>query len=120
MGKFRVKSGTSERITTAENVLFENTGIRLPYVTITSNYTATIADFLIRCDATGGVITITLPDATTCGGLLLNIKKIDASVNRVIIDGDASQTIDGQLTQNLPLQYENLTVMSNGTNWDIL
>lgn len=89
-------------------------------VTKTANYTATLSDYTILCDATSGAITITLPAASTSSGKIYNIKKIDASGNNVVIDGNASETIDGATTQTITAQWTNRTIQSNGTAWFIL
>lgn len=88
--------------------------------TKTANYTALQSDDVIRGDATSGAITITLPTAVGNTGEVFHIKKIDSSVNAVTIATTSSQTIDGALTQTLGVQYKNLTVVSNGSGWDIL
>ena len=87
-----------------------------------ANYTvlATDQNKLITVDATGGSRTITLLAAATAGsGFKIGIKKIDISTNTVIIDANASETIDGALTYTLSNQYEDVYIISNGTNWYI-
>ena len=81
----------------------------------TTTYTAVPGD-VIPCDATGGAFTVNLPAAS---GVVqsISIKKTDASVNAVTIDGNASETIDGATTRLLSTQYEAVTLWSNGTNW---
>lgn len=91
----------------------------LPVVSKTSGYTATGSDYLIKCDATSAAFTITLPAAASHSGRELTIKKADISGNAVTIDGNASETIDGQLTVKLGYRYESLTIQSDGTNWHI-
>jgi len=50
----------------------------------------------------------------------------DTSLNMQIIKNpygrrlNASETIDGSLTQIIYTQYESLTIQNNGTNWYIL
>lgn len=85
----------------------------------TANYTATLADEVIECDATGGAFTITLPAAANSTGLKLYIKKTDASANTVTIDGNASETIDGATTKALASQYASYTIICNGSGWSI-
>lgn len=76
-----------------------------------TSYTATKSDFTILANASAASITITLP-ATPLNGEFYNIKKIDATQNAVVVDGNG-HTIDGAATasiiaqwQNLQLQYE--------------
>ena len=86
----------------------------------TTAYTATTSDYTIRRDATSAAFTVTLPAAATCTGLILVIKKTDASVNAVTIDGNAAETIDGAATVAISTRYQSYTIQSNGTGWDIL
>lgn len=90
--------------------------------TKSANYPVVVADrnTLILGDSTSGTITMTLPDATVVGnGFLLSFKKLVAA-NSMIIAGSGGQTIDGGSTYTLIKQYESVTMVSNGTNWDNL
>jgi hypothetical protein len=81
----------------------------------TTTYTAVPGD-IIPCDATGGAFTVNLPAAS---GVVqsISIKKTDASINAITIDGNGAETIDGAATRLLSTQYEAVTLWSNGTNW---
>ena len=88
----------------------------------TTAYTALITDsvILVDDDTAAGDVTITLPSAATVGdGWALNVKKLGSTAS-VIIDGNASETIDGGLTATLASQYEAITIISNGTNWYVI
>lgn len=117
-------SGTIMRCRLADNSAFAPiaySGVQAGVVAAkTSAYTATSQDFFIPVDATSGSVTITLPAAASHSGRILNIKKIDASGNSVIIDGNSSETIDGATTQTTTTQWFNWTIISNGTAWFIL
>lgn len=92
-------------------------------VTKTSNYQSVEADRdkLIRADATSGTLTVTLVAAATAGdGFMQAIKKTDSSGNTVIIDGNASETIDGSTTLTLSNQNEVAVIISNGTSWNVI
>lgn len=89
----------------------------LPSSTKTAAYTATIDDGLILCDATSGAFTVTLPAVSGNAGLELTIKKIDASVNAITVDGNASETIDDAATASLASQYNSVTVVCDGVEW---
>lgn len=89
-------------------------------VTKTASYVATTADTVILCDATSGDITITLPTAVGISGKVFNIKKTNSNANSVTIDANASQTIDGDLTQIITSQYDSVTIVSDGSNWHII
>ena len=74
----------------------------------------------VLVDASGAARTITLPAATGVSRRTYTIKKTDASVNAVTVDGNASETIDGATTQPLALQNEYITIQCNGTAWFII
>jgi hypothetical protein len=88
--------------------------------TKTSGYTATATDYTILCNASGGAFTITLPAAASHTGRIYYIKKIDSSANTVTVDGNSSETIDDGLTAVLTVQYESITIQSDGSEWWIL
>lgn len=94
-----------------------NGGIALNVVSKTTTYTATTSDFLIKCDASGGDFTVTLPASAGVSGLILNIKNTVSGV--VTVDGNASETIDGSttVTVNNP---SNLQIISDGSNWIVI
>ncbi len=92
----------------------------LVLVTKTSNYTIVGADNVIICDASGGAFTVTLPTAVGRGGKVYNIKKIDSTSNIVRVSGDGTETIDDGTTADLTVQYEAITIISDGTEWWIL
>lgn len=77
-------------------------------------------DFTILEDATTGNITVNLPPAATNKGRILNIKKVDSTGNTVTIDANASERIDGALTQVISTQYTSLQIQCDGSNWYIL
>jgi hypothetical protein len=101
---------------TLRDVLVSTLGV-VPYLARTSNYTATENDVFIACDATGGAITITLPAcASTRVGKRIVVKKID-NANNVILDGNASETIDGATTKTLSAQWAVMTIVNSGSSW---
>lgn len=83
-------------------------------------YTATNYDETVLGDATSAGFTITLPAAASVAGKRLRFKKIDSTTNIVLIDGNASETIDGALTFSLSYQNQELDIQSDGTNWQII
>ena len=80
--------------------------------------TATGATVLVN--ASGGAVTITLPTAAVGEDRRYTIKKIDSSAFTVTIDGNGAETIDGATTAVITMQYESVTVQSDGTSWYIL
>jgi hypothetical protein len=92
----------------------------LAIATITASATLTTSQTVILCDASSGAIVVTLPAASANTGRRYFIKKIDSSANTVTIDGNANETIDGELTSELISQYDAITIVSDGSNWHIL
>ena len=88
--------------------------------TVTGNYTINNSDCTVLCDATGGNITITLPAADSADERRFSIKKIDSSANLVTITPSGANTVDGESSVIIELQWVNVVVQSNGTNWYIL
>ena len=90
------------------------------YRTVTTSGNVQSGDYLIIADATGGVITMTLPPAALVPGRIYVFKRINSGANQVIVDGYAAETIDGAATHTLTPQWNSVTIMSNGTAWFIL
>lgn len=93
---------------------------RLNVNTITTATTLTPYYAVVLCNAVSAAFTVTLPPAADATGVRYDIKKTDSSANAVTIDGDGSETIDGNLTVLVNLQYESVPVISDGSNWHVL
>lgn len=89
-------------------------------ITTTTALSVAANVFMVRVDATGGPVTITLPVANGNEGRQIAIKKVDASVNAVTVDGHAAETIDGAATFSLPTQYDTVVIYCNGSGWDVI
>jgi hypothetical protein len=88
--------------------------------TKTTNYTITGNDTVIFADATSGNVTITLPLASGLPGYRFYVKRIDDSANTVTIQRSSNDTIDGETSHTLDVQYMSVTLVSNGSAWYIL
>jgi hypothetical protein len=88
--------------------------------TKSANYTADATDHIIIVDASGGNRTITLPSAVGLDGRQYIIKKKDSSANSAIIAAAGSETIDGDATVSLTMQWSVRTIVSDGANWMII
>jgi len=87
----------------------------------TSAYTAGADDGLILADASSATFSITLPTAVGVSGKIYRVKRVDQTLaNSVTVVTTSSQTIDGALTKLLATQYEEIDVVSDGSNWQIL
>jgi hypothetical protein len=80
--------------------------------------TGTAAAGVSVCDATGGAIVLTLPTGMGAGTEVI-AKKIDASVNAVTVTKGAGSTIDGANTYPLTQRYQAVSLLYDGTNWNI-
>jgi len=87
------------------------------YRSVTTSGNVLSGDYLIIADAAGGAITMTLPPAALVPGRIYAFKRINAGANQVIIDGYASETIDGATTHALTPQWNSLIIMTNGVAW---
>lgn len=91
-----------------------------PSKVITSDYTLLQTDRVILVDASGSPRTLTLPKAALSPSRQFDIKKIDDSINDVIIDPDGSETIDGDANVTLSTENEAIRIYCTGTEWFIL
>lgn len=83
---------------------------------VTTTYTAFATDDYIYATAAGGSYTITLPDPTQNVGKIYRVKRTDATIgNKITI----SPNLDGA-SRKLCTQNESVTVISNGTTYDVI
>jgi hypothetical protein len=75
---------------------------------------------VILVDASGGNVTIALPPASTVTGRVYYIKRTSGTGGTVTIDGDSSETIDGDPQRYLSYQYDCLQIVSFGSAWHIM
>ena len=87
--------------------------------TYSANTVLTNFNSIVLVNASSGSRTITLPVPSSMRGATLNIKKIDNSLNAVIISAP-SGTIDGTVTKSLPYQWDSLMITSDGTNFYLI
>lgn len=88
---------------------------------VSSNHTVTPTDYIELVDAADGDVTITLPAiASTQAGRQLRFKKTDSTTNKVIVDGDGSETIDGALTKTLISENQGMMIINDGIEWKLL
>ena len=87
-----------------------------PFTATTTNSTILVDD-----DTIGGNAVVELPTtATATNGFRFTVKKL-GSTGTVVIDPFGSQTVDGNtISPPITVQYESLTVVSDGANWHIL
>ena len=113
-----IKGGDGVVVTQNANYIEIKTSNQL--VTVTSNYTALLTDNIILADASSGDLTINLLQASLCAGKRIDVKKLDSTLNYVIIDAYTSELIDGALQQTTNQQYESFTLVCDGTSWYLI
>jgi hypothetical protein len=84
---------------------------------ISTNYSILRDDSILIVNTTSGDITLTLPLPSLKTSL--NIKKI-VNVNKITINPNASELIDGDINLIITKENSNVSLVSNGTNWYIL
>jgi hypothetical protein len=89
----------------------------LPFTNKTGSYVIDVTtDCVVNC--TSGTFTVTLPTAVGIEGQYFTVKNSGTGV--ITIDGDGSETIDGAANKILAVQYESITVVSDGVNWVVI
>ena len=86
---------------------------------VTAAFTVTLDDELVRADASAGAFAVTLPAARQAWGRVFQVKNVGAS-GTVTVTAAGTDLIDGAATYPMATQYQNVTVQSYGTGWDIL
>lgn len=90
----------------------------LAYVAKTSAY-GIGTDLVEVIDCTANSFTVTLPTAASKTGRTYTIKN-SGSGTTITIACTGGETIDGEATILLNVQYQALTVLSDGTNWKVI
>jgi hypothetical protein len=93
-----------------------------PLNTVTLDYLITDSDYTVLVDAALGDVTISLiPSDIDSRGRIYVIKKIDATLNLVILAADGTDLIDGQNLIYINTKNESVTIQADGNgNWRIL
>ena len=101
---------------TPNSGLHVNTSVTFAGKAVTQNYTVLSTDHMIFANATNGNITLTLPTAVGIIGRQYIIKRVDGSANSVIIEPNASETIEGDSNKSLTDQCS-VVIVSDNNNW---
>ncbi len=89
----------------------------------TTTYTILASDenALLRCDASAGAFTITMPvGSSVFAGWKVSIAKSDSGANAVTVDGSTAETINGAADRTFSDQYQLETYMWDGAEWKIV
>jgi len=74
-------------------------------------------DRFVPLNAGAGNIQFNLPVANTVSGRMQTIKRIDSTANSMLITGDSSTLIDGDLTFTLYKQWDSVTIVAGTGQW---
>lgn len=91
------------------------------FTTVTKSSNATLStsgEDIVLGDTTSGDVTLTLPAASGNGGLRYSIIK-SVAANTLIVDGNSTETINGELTFVMESIYDAVQIVCDGTNWKI-
>lgn len=92
-------------------------GLLLATVSKFADYVATPEDCTILVTCSIADVTITLPPATDNTGRVYRIKKMDATVWQVLVEGDGGELVEGAATYPLAAQYDNVSIQCDGDTW---
>lgn len=93
---------------------------KLPLVSKTTTYTATAEDHVILVSAAASW-SLALPSAVGITGKQYIVKRTDSvPAQTVTVDPNGTETINGVLTVALIQKDDSITVVSNGTNWELV
>jgi len=74
-------------------------------------------DNLVLVNSSGGVVTITLPAPTNGRILIIKDSTGSAATNNITINPHASETIDGAASVVINVNWGEVQLQSDGTNW---
>lgn len=92
----------------------------LTVTTVTAAQSIGKASSLLLVDASAGPVLLTLPTAKDGYGIPLNVKKIDATANAVVIQPLGGELIDGALNLAINTQYTSRSFVSSGSAWWVI
>lgn len=64
--------------------------------------------------------TVTLPTASANTGRVLEIIKVDSATGVCTVDGEGSETIAGYASFPMAKQFDNMKIISDGSNWQAM
>jgi hypothetical protein len=114
LGNPTTSTANVSEISLSANLLFVGTVLTLRqsiFANITSNYSMTAADGTLYADATGGAITVTLPNVSTISeGDIFTVKRLNSGAHAVVVavEDIGNDLIEGEV--ELPLSAMNNSI----------
>lgn len=105
---------TNKNLATTKKI---NIGTSIKNITSSDSPYSTLDNIQINADTSSGNIVINLRTATDITGKIYNIVKTN-TLNTVTINPYGSETIGGESSKTLTFNQNNLTIVSDGTNWN--
>lgn len=107
----------------SNNMVINLTEVAPNYVNVTnamSPYTVTATDYFISVDATGGAVTINLPDSPTSNRQFIIKDRLgQAQNNNITVKSlTGASTVDGQANYVFNDNYESLECLFHGANYE--
>ena len=121
----QLHDGADGDITGSSGLIFQSNvlkiagGLKMSRRLITATATASVTDYFIGIDTSGGAVELRLPAASTLSnGQMLTVKDEGgvSHTNNITILASGSQTIDGQNSVILESPFASLQLYCNGTN----
>jgi hypothetical protein len=85
--------------------------------------TVAVSDYYVGVDCSGAAKTVNLPAAATAGAgktFVIKDETGNAATNNITIDADGAELIDGVATYVMLIDREAVTLVCDGTNWQII
>ena len=93
-----------------------------PVDSLASPYTVLTTDYYIGCDPTGGVISLLFPDAPTIGRtFIIKDSTGKAGIHNITVTTvTGTDLFDGSTSYILNLPYQSITIVFNGTGYEVI
>ena len=86
-----------------------------------TDLTLSLGKTVVLASASVGQVSINLATAAEPNkNRVVIVKKTDGTSNRVLVNPNGSETIDGETLYYLTTQYQSVTIVSDGSNWFIV
>ncbi len=110
--------GVLSEVTVAQlATFFHASHFTLVTETTTARTAVAFEAIMVDDDTAAATVTITLPASVLDDQII--VKKLGTTAD-VILDGDAAELIDGAATFTLTSQFASITIIADGTGWNII